>query len=193
MKGFSLAEVLIASVLGLLLFSGLMGSYFSVKQALDRLQAMMAIMERGLFAQTLITTDIRMAGYFGCFTRRVLAIDNQTSFALSNPLYTSADGHVLTSLRKTHDSHEDCAKQVINAENLVVHTYFVRDTDRWYSGKKITALYRQAEADKAVELIEGVSDFHAMIHAEKVVVDFILHEKKYHKPWHIEVTFREPS
>ena len=185
-KGFSLLEVLIALTLSLLLLGSLMESYGAVKRALDDMQRLELILERGIMARELITTDISMAGYFGCFSMRVSSIDNQTSLALFPALYTNEEGSKLVTLYKIVEETDRCDKQKITENNVIMHTYFVRDTGRYEAGEKIFALYREDLSGSSVELIEKVSDFHVSIVNKTVTVDFTLHEKGLIKSWHIE-------
>jgi type IV pilus assembly protein PilW len=65
-KGFSLIELMIAMMLGLFVLAGVLQIFSATKQ-LYRLQGSFAqLQEDGRSALTLISQDLRMAGYWGC-------------------------------------------------------------------------------------------------------------------------------
>jgi type IV pilus assembly protein PilW len=65
-RGFSLIELLIALVLGLMLSAGIFTVFSGNKQSTDLNTAMADMQENARFALNQLSADIRMAGYQGC-------------------------------------------------------------------------------------------------------------------------------
>lgn len=64
--GFSLVELMISLVLGLLLSAGVVSVFLSSKKAYQTQDAVSQIQENARFAEEFIARDTRMAGYSGC-------------------------------------------------------------------------------------------------------------------------------
>ncbi len=64
--GFTLIELMIAMVLGLILIGGVIQVFLSSKQTYASQQALSEVQENARFALDMIAKDIRMAGYGGC-------------------------------------------------------------------------------------------------------------------------------
>lgn len=64
-QGFSLVELMIAMVLGLLLMAGVLQTFLSSKQTYSTNNALARVQESGRFAMEFLTNDIRNAGYKG--------------------------------------------------------------------------------------------------------------------------------
>ncbi|MAR89502.1 MAG: pilus assembly protein PilW [Pseudomonadales bacterium] len=67
--GFSLVELMIALVLGLVLMGGVIQVFLSTKQAYNLNEEMAWIQENARFAVGFMAEDMRMAGYYGCASR----------------------------------------------------------------------------------------------------------------------------
>ena len=67
-QGFSIVELMIAMVIGLLLLAGVMQIFISNKQTHQLQSAMARVQENGRIAMQIITQDIRMADFWGCNT-----------------------------------------------------------------------------------------------------------------------------
>jgi len=65
-RGFSLIEILIALTIALVLMAGIMGIMSSSKRTYSIQQDLARLQENARFAMEFITSDLRMAGYFGC-------------------------------------------------------------------------------------------------------------------------------
>jgi type IV pilus assembly protein PilW len=74
-KGITLVELMIAMVIGLLLTAGILQLFVSNKQTYRVTENMSRLQENGRFAMHFLTSDIRMADYWGCRSQG-LAIDN---------------------------------------------------------------------------------------------------------------------
>ncbi len=98
--GFSLIELMVALLLGLLLMSGIIAVYLESKRGFVQDEAISRVQENGRYALRLLSREIAMAGFFGGVTE----LDKITSPAVSdcqtwllNPdevieVYDAADG-----------------------------------------------------------------------------------------------------
>ena len=98
--GFSLIELMVALLLGLLLMSGIIAVYLESKRGFVQDEAISRVQENGRYALRLLSREIAMAGFFGGVTE----LDKITSPAVSdcqtwllNPdevieVYDDADG-----------------------------------------------------------------------------------------------------
>lgn len=67
-QGFSLIELMVAMVLGLVLMGGVIQVFITSKQSYSFNEELGWMQENSRFALDYMTRDIRMAGYFGCNT-----------------------------------------------------------------------------------------------------------------------------
>ena len=65
-KGFSLIEVMIAMLIGILLMTGAVGLFISNKRIYKEHDAAGRLQENARFAINMLVKDIRMAGFVGC-------------------------------------------------------------------------------------------------------------------------------
>lgn len=65
-RGFTLVELMVALVLGLILTGGVINIYISSKQTYRMQDNQSRLQENGRFALQYLTKDVRMAGYMGC-------------------------------------------------------------------------------------------------------------------------------
>ena len=68
-QGFSLVELMIAMVLGLVLMGGVIQVFLTTKQAYNLNEEMAWIQENARFSVGFMAEDLRMAGYYGCASR----------------------------------------------------------------------------------------------------------------------------
>lgn len=66
-RGFSLIELMIAITLGLLIMTGLISIFVKNSQARSEIERSNRQLESGRYAMTLLTEDLRMAGFLGAF------------------------------------------------------------------------------------------------------------------------------
>lgn len=66
-RGYTLVELMVALVLGLLLAGAAYGVYESGRRAGSYSEALGRYQETARYAQAVISEELRMAGYFGCF------------------------------------------------------------------------------------------------------------------------------
>lgn len=72
-QGFSLVEMMIAMVVGLMLLGGVITVFAGTKRSAQMNSAMALLQEHGRFAMNSIVSDVRMAGFQGCADSRVKA------------------------------------------------------------------------------------------------------------------------
>ena len=65
-KGFSLIELMIAMVIGLVLMSGIVSVFASSRKSFDMTQEISSVQESARFAMDALNEDIRLAGFQGC-------------------------------------------------------------------------------------------------------------------------------
>ncbi|MBA57216.1 MAG: pilus assembly protein PilW [Pseudomonadales bacterium] len=68
-RGFSIVELMIAMVLGLVLMGGVIQAFISTKQTYNLNEEMAWIQENARFSVGFMAEDLRMAGYYGCASR----------------------------------------------------------------------------------------------------------------------------
>lgn len=68
-QGFSIVELMIAMVLGLVLMAGVIQVFITSKQAFNLNEEMNWIQENARYSVNYLAEDIRMAGYYGCASR----------------------------------------------------------------------------------------------------------------------------
>jgi len=79
-QGFSLIEMMISVVLGLILMSGVIQMFLSSRAAFSSQQAISRVQETGRLAVEFLARDIRMAGFLGCTSK-----DGTTTSTLNSP------------------------------------------------------------------------------------------------------------
>ncbi len=68
--GFSLVEMMISMILGLILIGGILTMYLSSKRTMYTTEASSQIQETARFALDRISFDVRMSGFWGCLSTR---------------------------------------------------------------------------------------------------------------------------
>ena len=98
-NGFSLIEIMIAMVIGLLLIAGMITVFVGTKRSADLNSTMAMIQEHGRFALGSMVNDVRLAGFQGCMDNQINALiratlapsDDFSSTSISSSLI-NADG-----------------------------------------------------------------------------------------------------
>ncbi len=80
--GFSLIELMVALVLGLILTSGVISVYITSKNTYNVNNALGAVQEHGRFSLMFMDPEVRMAGYWGC--RKLAPVSN---FVATDSIY----------------------------------------------------------------------------------------------------------
>jgi len=100
-SGFSLVELMVALVLGLVLTGGVINIYISSKQTYRMQDNQSRLQENGRFALQFLTKDLRMASYMGCYsfsaiTPTIIANTPTPTFSANTAIqgfdYTSTSG-----------------------------------------------------------------------------------------------------
>lgn len=91
-RGFSLIELMIAITLGLLIMSGLVSIFVKNSQARSEIERSNRQIESGRYAMTLLTEDLRMAGFLAAFDPygSVIKPNNPPLGAYADPSATPA-------------------------------------------------------------------------------------------------------
>ena len=87
-RGFSLVELMIALLLGLILIMGVMQIFLASKQTYSVQQSVATMQEDARFVLSRISSELRQVGMFGCLDidRLPLSIRNQIPPAFANPV-----------------------------------------------------------------------------------------------------------
>lgn len=72
-QGFSLVELLVSVVIGLLLVVGVLQAFISSKETYTLQSGLAKLQENGRFAMAFLTRDLRQAGYSGCTSNTTFA------------------------------------------------------------------------------------------------------------------------
>jgi type IV pilus assembly protein PilW len=75
-RGFTIVELMVAMVIGLILLGGLMQVFLSNKQSYKLQEASSNVQENGRFGMSFLTKDIRMIGFMGCGNTNTIAVTN---------------------------------------------------------------------------------------------------------------------
>ncbi len=85
--GFSLIELMVALVLGLILTAGVISVYITSKNTYNVNNALGAVQEHGRFAFGFMDPKLRMAGYMGCYYVPKGASNNLTGGLATDPVF----------------------------------------------------------------------------------------------------------
>ena len=75
-RGFSLVEMMIAMVIGLILIAGVIQIFISSKQSYRVQDSMGRLQENARFAMDFLSREVRMAGFTGCFKGNPTTMEN---------------------------------------------------------------------------------------------------------------------
>lgn len=78
-RGFSMIELMVAMVLGLILMAGVISVYITNKKSYGLNNALGQVQESGRFALSFLEPPIRMAGFFGCAHTPSLSVGSGTN------------------------------------------------------------------------------------------------------------------
>ena len=98
-RGFSLVEMMIAMVIGLILIAGVIQIFVSSKQSYRVQDSMGRLQENARFAMDFLSREVRMAGFTGCFKNSPTTIENilNTPSAFSWDINNMLSGNEATS------------------------------------------------------------------------------------------------
>jgi hypothetical protein len=156
-NGFNLIELLIASFLGLMLWSGIAQIYFSM-QVIFRMQTALAqIQENGRYAVHLLSTQIRMAGYPQCGKQKG-NIDSDK--IIKKYTLASLPNYLKDQVIVNHDILViwQC-RMIHNQDRFTEVAYFISDTYRRNKlGKPIFALFEKPKGGTRRELVANIAN-----------------------------------
>tara|TARA_Y100001934_G_C12371255_1_gene786448 strand:+ start:1549 stop:2307 length:759 start_codon:yes stop_codon:yes gene_type:complete len=129
--GFSLVELMIAMVLGLLLLAGVVNVQISSKETFQTSDDLSRVQENGRFALDILASDIRMAGY------RPPENGNTPHYFLTdacdefNPCTSDGGGNDSDRIAVQYDpdSNSDCFGNAVGDTDLVVNVYSITFAD----------------------------------------------------------------
>jgi len=154
-KGFTLAEIMIASALGIIVLIGMVQIFQSVKQGYNLQLAMNQIQENGRFAVHFLNQKIRMAGYSQCLphgaakTKAIMGYSANTAPAYPNIHPRQSSDILLIS---------QC-QAINNKEEYFQTAYFISTTR--YKNKNhqlVLALFEKRAGKQRRELVANIED-----------------------------------
>jgi len=97
-RGFSLVELLVAMVVGLLVLGGVLAAYLRARDTQATGESVARLQENARLALAIIAQDLRMAGYWGLTNRAdLLALNASSSFpSICGPGWTTDLAHPVT-------------------------------------------------------------------------------------------------
>jgi len=119
-RGFSLTELLVAMVVGLLLLGGLVTLMVNSKKNYAQQDYSARLQENARFAMQFLTYDIRMAGYFGCSND----ILNDNSVV---PVATSNSGEVTITYGEPYDATDQVTIDSANYDTTNPNVLILND------------------------------------------------------------------
>lgn len=102
-RGFSLTELLVAMVIGLVLLAGLVTLMVNSKKNYSQIDYSARLQENARFTMEFLTYDIRMAGFFGC-SNEIINDDSVTAVEVPDP--TTAPDEVTITYGEPYDASE---------------------------------------------------------------------------------------
>lgn len=142
-KGFSLVELMIALVLGLIIILGVTSVLLSNLQTYSLTQGQSQVQENGRFSLDIVGQDLRMAGGWGC-AGALLTHEQATSGALSA-------GFLRNTLARNAPGETNAQKYVKKFEQGIEGHRFVNNA--WSGDNKVTALFGNLAVDIDSDII----------------------------------------
>lgn len=128
-RGFSLTELLVAMVVGLVLMAGLVTLMVNSKKNYAQQDYNARLQENARFAMQFLTYDIRMAGYFGC-SNNIINDSSVTAFNVPDP--TTDPDKVTITYGAPYDENEKVFITQVSGSGSLVWT-LNRLPDDWDS------------------------------------------------------------
>lgn len=221
LRGFSLIEILISTVLGLILLAGLTQIYLSLKSTYQLQHGLNTIQETGRFVTYFLNQNIRLAGYADCQNSNQLvaqadAIHGYNSNAIPGFL---AANHVV---KGTDIIVIKRCDKINGAIKFLTIAYFIADTQKKnQQGLPILGLYQKrmfpGSSPDTIEIASGVENMQikyglpdatgkdiaqyvtanqindiAWDKVRSVAISLVLSsDRSLHKEWNTYVTLRE--
>ncbi|MEH6651037.1 MAG: PilW family protein [Motiliproteus sp.] len=90
--GFSMVELMIALVLGLMIVAAVMQTFIGTKRSYELQDDLSRVQENGRFAMEYLKRDIRQADFWGCLTGALGNITNNLDASVDTTLFSMAEG-----------------------------------------------------------------------------------------------------
>jgi type IV pilus assembly protein PilW len=158
-QGFSLLETLLAAFLGLILISGLLEVYLSIKTIYPLQDALARMQENGRFALHFLRLGVREAGYVGC-ANTTQPVQHNAAIQGYNSQNLPADWKKQAAPNTDMLIIKKCTFTK-NKNQVVDIAYFIGNTGRRnQKGEPIFGLYEKIDSQPRSELIAGVENLH---------------------------------
>lgn len=132
-RGFSLTELLVAMVVGLLLMAGLVTLMVNSKKNYAQQDYSARLQENARFAVQFLTYDIRMAGYYGC-SNDIVNDGSVTAFDVPNP--STEPDEVTITYGEPHETGDGVRITQVSGSGSLTWT-LNRLPDDWVDGNNI--------------------------------------------------------
>lgn len=213
--GFSLVELMIATLLGAFILIGMLEVYFSVSTVLRTQQALAFIQENGRFAMHILNQQVRIAGYLSCDEKYDLTLkDKKIQRYQRNEFPSYLHGQIMNN---TDVLVIWQCRMIDQQEQFVEVAYFIAETKRLNrEGKPILALFEKPMGSPRRELVTAAENMRVQyierdlkiralaielllsseenVFSEAKTYDFngvIYHDKHMRKSWHTYIALRE--
>ncbi|NTS76719.1 PilW family protein [Catenovulum sp. SM1970] len=125
-KGFTLTEIMVAAVVAIIVFTGLINILIASDETVDDTVNRGELQETGRLAMQIISRDIMMAGYWGSFTGSSFAPTHVAGSAANFTLHREANGSNVTGVINTQECSTSDARRTNNGTfpNQVVASSF---------------------------------------------------------------------
>ena len=162
--GFSLVELMIATVLGLVIMAVMLGIYQSNTENARFYSANLKVQENGRFALDVIGRTARMAGYDDPMTTTTVAAPQvngsmDSSGALITQSGLKADGDTLSVRYEGGTGIRDCQGQAVAADDWVTNMYAVTTDNNLVCA---TFSNNSAVVSDAIPVADGVEDMRVL-------------------------------
>lgn len=97
-RGFSMVELMVAMVLGLVLTYAMISVFISSKTAFRRQEQLNSVQQSVRLAFEYLASDARMVGHLGCYTGRGMPTNNLAATALATNYAIGVEGYEYTNL-----------------------------------------------------------------------------------------------
>ena len=91
-QGFSMVELMVAMVIGLLLVAAVLQTFISAKRGYEMQDDLSRIQENGRFAMEYLKEDIRQADFWGCMSGAVGNIANNLNSGVDEEFFSMSEG-----------------------------------------------------------------------------------------------------
>jgi type IV pilus assembly protein PilW len=121
-KGFTIVELMVAAILGLLILGGAISMFVSNKRIYTEQDEMGRLQENARFAIDMMMRDIRMAGYAGCADEIETVVNHINGATNDDSLYffTPVEGSENAANWQPSNSNEEVASMLAGSDSITV-------------------------------------------------------------------------